>query len=283
MSRKLTVLKPGGPPALPPERSYVDFDKWTQIETELCQFNETLFKALNKLEDNPADGAWWAEMALAEMSENKLRRKVETYIKGAKWYERDELYEQDEDGELHVKRHVIAEHVAALLGSFAVAPHSPEVFVRRMIEEIVVLDPWASDIERGCRRLIRKSGFPDIAKLIKAIQKGDGTNTFIDDAIERDEETGEYQIVATYRELGAALDNAKLAIEEAAELKKPIRINGTSRFKPGDRVSHLRFGTGEVIQALGSQFVVRFEGGLKNVIDRFLEPASTGAALDESN
>jgi hypothetical protein len=47
-----------------------------------------------------------------------------------------------------------------------------------------------------------------------------------------------------------------------------------SRFKRGDRVSHLRFGAGEVVQLLGKQISVRFdEGGLKTVIDRFLEPA----------
>ena len=277
MSRKLTVVKQGGPPAQPPERLYVDFDKWTKLETELCEFNDNLFKALIKLEDNPADGSWFAETILKTMTEDRLRRKIEAYIKGAAWYERDELYERDEDGELHVRRHVIAEHVAGLLGSFPVAPHSPEVFVRRMIEEIVVLDPWASDIDRGCRKLIRQSKFPDIAALIKAIKEGDGTESFIDDAIDR-EENDEYQIIGTYRELAAELEKAKFAIEEAAELKKPIRISETSQFKRGDRVSHLRFGLGEVTQTFGHQICVRFDkGGVKTVIERFLEPVHASA------
>ena len=43
--------------------------------------------------------------------------------------------------------------------------------------------------------------------------------------------------------------------------------------KRGDRVVHLRFGAGEVVQLCGKQITVRFDvGGIKTVIDRFLEP-----------
>jgi hypothetical protein len=272
MSRKLSVVKQGGPPANPPQRSYLDFEKFVKLERDLCEFNDRLFQALEKLEDNPAAGAWFAEMVL-KMPEEKLRRDIEDYIKAAAWYERDELYEADEDGRQHVRRHVIAEHVAALLGSFPVAPHSPEVFVRRMIEEVVVFDPWASNLERGCREMIRKAKFPDIATLLRAIGEDDSTESFVEDLLERDA-SGEYQIIVTYRELAAELGKAKFAIEEAKELKEPIHISHVSRFKRGDRVSHLRFGAGEVVQLLGKQISVRFdEGGLKTVIDRFLEPA----------
>ena len=61
MSRKLSVVKPGGPPANPPQRSYLDFEKFVKLERDLCEFNDRLFKALDKLEDNPAAGAWFAE------------------------------------------------------------------------------------------------------------------------------------------------------------------------------------------------------------------------------
>lgn len=273
MSRKLTVVKPGGPPANPPQRSYLDFEKFVKLEHDLCKFNDDLNRALNNLEDDPVKGEWRAEMTLKETTEEKLRKNIEAYIRGAEWYERDELYEKDEDGRLHVKRHVIAEHIAALLGSFPVAPHSPEVFVRRMIEEIVVLDPWASDIERGCRQMIRKSKFPDIAALIKAIEEDDGIHSFIDDVIDR-EEYDEYQIIGTYRELAAELGKAQFAIEEAKELKEPIHASYVSGFKRGDRVSHVKFGAGEVVQLCGKQITVRFDAsGIKTVIDRFLEPA----------
>jgi hypothetical protein len=281
MSRKLTVGKPGGPPANPPQRSYLDFEKFMALEHDLCKFSRSLHKALDGLDENPFKGEWRAQCALQEMTEDKLRKNVEAYIKGAAWYERDELYETDEDGATHVRRHVIAEHVAALLGSFPVAPHSPEVFVRRMIEEIVVLDPWASDLEHGCRQMIRKSKFPDIATLMDTLQEDEG-GSFIDEVIERDEETGEYQIIITYRELAAELEKAKLAIEEAKELEKPIRCNEVSRFKRGNRVSHLRYGEGDVSETHGKQIVVKFDtSGLHSVIDRFLEPVYTSAMLDE--
>jgi hypothetical protein len=277
MSRKLTVVKPGGPPAQPPQRSYVDFEKFVKLEHELCKYHDAIQEALNGLAVDPVKGEWRARVTFQEMTENNLRKKVEAYIKGASWYERDELYDEDEDGDLHVKRHVIAEHVAAMLGSFPVAPHSPEVFVRRMIEEIIVLNPWASDIERGCRQLIRKSKFPDIAALIETISQSDGTKSFIDDLIERDEDTGEYWIVGMHRELVQELNQATLAIEEAKELKETIRLSDVSRFKPGDRVRHLRFGRGEVDRTLGKTVAVKFDDGRRtSVIDRFLSAESQG-------
>ena len=176
---------------------------------------------------------------------------------------------------LHVRRHVIAEHVAALLGSFPVAPHSPEVFVRRMIEEIVVLDPWASDIERGCRRLIRKSGFPDIATLIKAIQEGDGLTP---SSTTRSNATKNWRIPDRCHLSRAwrSVDNAKLAIREPAELKKPIRINTISiqawRSRLASTIWHWRS-----YRDAGVAICGQVRSGLKNVIDRFLEPYRRGA------
>jgi hypothetical protein len=93
MSRKLTVVKPGGPPANPPQRSYLHFEKFMALEHDLCKFSRSLHKALDGLDENPFKGEWRAQCALQEMTEDKLRKNVEAYIKGAAWYERDELYE----------------------------------------------------------------------------------------------------------------------------------------------------------------------------------------------
>ena len=75
----------------------------------------------------------------------------------------------------------------------------------------------------------RMSKFLDIATLLKAIGEDDSTESFIDELLERDE-SGEYQIMATYRELAAELGKAQLAIEEAKELKEPIHVSHVSRF-----------------------------------------------------
>jgi DNA helicase-2/ATP-dependent DNA helicase PcrA len=49
---------------------------------------------------------------------------------------------------------------------------------------------------------------------------------------------------------------------------------GPSRFQPGDRVFHLKFGYGDVVAADGNKLTVQFDkAGEKKVVDSFVEAA----------
>jgi hypothetical protein len=272
MSRKLTVVK-GGPPAEPPQRSYADFEKWQRVEYNLCRLGHKISERIEALEENPTDSVAVnsANGILLSYSTARIQRMLDEYQKGYEWYERDELYDCDEDGHRHIKHHVIAKHVAALLGSFPVAPHSPEVFVKRMIEEIVVADPSATQLEKACRKTIRQSKFPDISSLLEALEyEDDGFSCGIGDLT--DEYDGETVIQSSYRDLEKLVSQVDIAKREAEALKC-AHTGKVSRFNVGDRVSHYRYGAGSVVSLFCEHVTVKFDDrGTKRTADEFLEP-----------
>jgi hypothetical protein len=218
-------------PAKPARRSLADFDKWLALGRELDDWCEKYWDLLPRLqkdelywEEYPADEdgdsikMQWRPSQLAGYWLHKGRREeliaqVAKFDAGWALYNGDELYEADG----HIRHQVICEKVAALLGAYPNAvPHSPEVFVPRLIEEIAAADPSAVQLEAACRRLVRTCTFlPTVAEVLKAL--AETAVTF--DATARDD-GGEAPIINAHKLLEKAL--AKLPAP-AAPSGSPIR------------------------------------------------------------
>jgi hypothetical protein len=176
----LKVVK-SATPTRPPERPYADFDKWQKTEHKLEQIGDALCKAIDLLDDT--DPITQSVTSRAEYSLNVNKREqieklLAAYEAGHAWYERDELYEKDEDGISHLSRRVIVTRIAMWLGAFPCAPHSPEVFSRHVVEEVVVDDTSNTRLELACRATVRTRKFPEIAALIEALHDRGESNDY---------------------------------------------------------------------------------------------------------
>src|SRR5262245_30453033 len=87
---------------------------------------------------------------------------------GFRYFERAELYAGDYD---ELKRHVVAQHIAILLGAYPNAgPHNPEIYTRVLVEDVHAAKPSASALEATCRKLRRTSKFvPTVAELLAVL------------------------------------------------------------------------------------------------------------------
>jgi hypothetical protein len=214
------------PPAKPKPRSLADFDKWLALGIKL----ETIYERFGELdleveEDTPYTATdkhgrtiplgsprGSARRLLREWPRDKLAAKVAKFVEGWEFYDRNELYEKDDDGVLQLRHHVICEQVATLLGTFPnAAPHSPEVYTPRLIEEIVAANPGAIQLEAACRWLLRNCTFlPTVAEMLKAIR---GAKVPCWDAFGQDDD-GEANIIFMHKELEKTL--AALPDEDAS-------------------------------------------------------------------
>jgi hypothetical protein len=164
------VSPPPQPTALPPARTYADFDRWLNLATELADYAVEIWLALERLKSKRDQAnVEFGDRLLASRPRDRLAAEVAKVIDGKRFYNRDELYDDDEQ----LSRSVIAEQVGVLLGSYPNAvPHDAEAYVLMMIEEIAMAEPGAIELEMACRRLRRTLKFPPtIPEMLEAIEK----------------------------------------------------------------------------------------------------------------
>ncbi len=222
--------QPGVPAQPPQHRSYGSFDAWVELGGRLAGYYRELIAVIGGIETEDATEpdinakSWpWSERPetrlrrrtalvraaqtlLARWPANEIENAVAAFAEGCSHYERDALYEPPD--RRIVSRKFVAARVAMLLGAYpAGSPSDPDIYTRRMIEEIVAVDPTATQVECATRVWIRTSKFlPAPGELLDAV-RGARTPEY-DDAFEVDE-TGVAMIVWARRELARMVAGAK--------------------------------------------------------------------------
>jgi hypothetical protein len=208
----------------PPARVYADFDKWLTLGLDLDALYRRSSEVLTGLEDG--NEPYWETVAepskgrrglqvetcpsaqakgiLHKWPKEKLAAKVAKFVDGWEFYEREEQYEAKGDNtKWRLSRRVVCEQVSALLGSFPNAPQVPEVYTRRIIEELVAANPSAVQLEAACRRLVRNcTVVPSVAEALKAIGE---VKVPCMDAFDADGDDDELTIIWVHKELEKAL------------------------------------------------------------------------------
>ena len=182
-------------PARPLTHRYRDFDDWIEMGSRLAAYYAAVVAVIESIDAEdaklpPADAKAWlwseqpderlrrrraldeaAEALLLKFSAEDLDAAVAEYSAGWRWFECDDLYEGPSDRRV-IGADFVAGRVAALIGAYpSGSPASPEVFTRRMIEEIIATEPTASRVESATRSLVRSRTFlPSIAEVLAAIR-----------------------------------------------------------------------------------------------------------------
>jgi hypothetical protein len=157
------IVKSAKLPATRGKREYRDFDDFARLGKTLVErFDDVVVRG------NADDGttlpmikAFWVETA---------------------FFDRDTLYEETKKKrpnhvgchtDRQITRRVVSEEISLLIGGFPNAgPHSPKVYTRMMIEEIVAANPTAVALEGACREIRRTKTFaPSIPELLEALRQ----------------------------------------------------------------------------------------------------------------
>ena len=88
----------------------------------------------------------------------------------------DNYEEEDEDDRVYLKRKVIKQRLALLVGSKHIGqPTTPEAYTGMLLEHVAGLDPFSYlALESACRELETEKKFlPDISEVVEAIQRHD--------------------------------------------------------------------------------------------------------------
>jgi hypothetical protein len=90
-----------------------------------------------------------------------------------KFYNPDDLYDTKDGNKWRLKRRVISEQVAVLIGSFPNAgPHNPQTYAGMLTNEIAATDTNAIVLEAACREVRRTKTFPPtIAEVLEILEK----------------------------------------------------------------------------------------------------------------
>jgi hypothetical protein len=167
---KLTVVPPNEPQQVGlHQRRYSDFDAFTRTADALVDYYELIATALPSMTGRKVSRGY-AEQVASRYSRAQLEAMVAKVEDGYAFYNRDELHEPG--GNFKVKRRVVAEQVAILIGAFPNAgPHSPEAYTKLLIEEIVAATGYdAVMLEAACRKIRRTMKFvPTIAEMLDAL------------------------------------------------------------------------------------------------------------------
>lgn len=195
----MPVVKSAKLPAVQ-QREYQEFDEYVRAADSLRSGYDELFAALEALqaEIDAAPKVPFDQIGGGSMMRHKMQLALRRLQKcddcksllllyskfdaGRRWYEREELYEEMKEprcdllGGYHsdvLTRRVVSEQVAMLIGSFPNAnPHSSEVYVPMLIEEIIAANPRASALESTCREIRRTKTFlPAIAEVLKVLRE----------------------------------------------------------------------------------------------------------------
>lgn len=168
----IPAAKPVKVPAVEAKREWRDFDAFVRLAGELIRIAD-----LGLAGDPMTQAAeiWRAKNLLANWE--TVERMYRRYDKAREFYEREELYEMTKQPQQNLvgthtryqlTRRVVSEQVAMLIGSFPNStPHSPEMYTRMLVEEIVTANPSATALEATCRQIKRTMKFvPTIAELL---------------------------------------------------------------------------------------------------------------------
>jgi hypothetical protein len=168
-------------PKLPvAKRDYADFDEFVNIADRMVVGYEDAYRIGEAIEKCLDEGKPLG--SVIDLGQRVMRNK-ERYLKLYEQFRAYELIYDDEDrfyekgGKRIIKRRFVAEQVALLIGSFPNAnPHSPEVYSKMLIEEIVADRPHAIVLESACRHIRRNEKFkfpPAISEVLKVIDEQD--------------------------------------------------------------------------------------------------------------
>jgi hypothetical protein len=232
--RKAAVRDQGakpGPIAQPPAyRSYATFDAWLELGVQLAGYYRELIDVIERLEaeaaSEPASDAksWsWrdrpeerlrrraalvraAQVLLVRFPADELAATVAAFAEGHSHYERDAVYEPP-DRQI-VARKFVASRIALLLGAYpAGSPSDPDVYTRRLVEELIAVEPTATQVEAATRVWIRTSKFlPAPSELLGAVRTA--RTPEYDSAFEVDD--GEVMIIWARRTLARMVAGAPL-------------------------------------------------------------------------
>jgi hypothetical protein len=147
-----------------------------------------------------------AEALLVRWPSGELADAVAMFAEGHGHYERDALYEPP-DHQI-VSRRFVASRIAMLLGAYpAGTPSDPDIYTRRLVEELIAVEPTATQVEAATRAWIRTSKFlPAPCELLGALHAA-RTPEYAD-AFELDE-MGEPMICWARRALDKAVAHAQ--------------------------------------------------------------------------
>jgi hypothetical protein len=223
--------KSGVPAQQPADRSYGSFDAWIRLGNRVADYYHSLIEAIGALEAEDAKPppdinakSWlWADMPearrkrrgalvtaaealLVQWPANEVADAVATFAEGHAHYERDGLYEPP-DCQV-VSRKFVASRIAMLLGGYpAGTPSDPDIYTRRLVEELIAVEPTATQVEAATRVWIRTSKFlPAPCELLGALHAA-RTPEYAD-AFELDE-MGEPLVAWARRALEKAVAAAK--------------------------------------------------------------------------
>jgi hypothetical protein len=172
----LNAIAPKSAPTAP-ARAYRDFDDLAHAADTLMKWAADEWAAQEKDEEIPD----WRRVSV-----NAIRNELGQYEALGEFFERDELYDigkrlpryyKGDDCPVwcdhQLKRKVVAEQVAMLIGSFPTGtPSAPEVYTKLMIEEIIAANPSAMALESTCRQIRRTKTFlPAISEVLEALRE----------------------------------------------------------------------------------------------------------------
>jgi hypothetical protein len=168
LQSKQAVVKSTKLPALKRKGEWSEFDAYVEAARVLDRLTDAI---VNHKEGYPTG-------LLPSVA--RLQASYDEFDRYWKMFERDELYRQRKQRwvkrpnggyytEREITRRVVLEKIGLLIGSFPNAtPHSIEVYVGMLAEEIIAADPSVSGLEATFREIRRSKTFlPTIAEVLK--------------------------------------------------------------------------------------------------------------------
>jgi hypothetical protein len=174
MKKNLTVIKNKNDNDNAPTkqvRDYADFDRWVEHAERLSGYLKNIGEEAEECEEKKE--VWFLQHALrGKYSREKLKAELEKYYDWYEVYDPDDAYDRP-DGRWQLKRHIIAEQVGLLIGSFPNGvPHNPEIYMRMLVEELAAAHARAPELESACRYIRRNHTFiPAPAEFLTVLKK----------------------------------------------------------------------------------------------------------------
>jgi hypothetical protein len=159
-------------PVRKPQRAWRDFDDFAALaKALLARAAEALDDKLSSQDARHLFERW-----------HGVERAFKRFDKAREYFERDALYETAKQARPNligchthrqIARRVASEQVGLLVGSFPnVSAHSPQIYVRLLIEETIAANPCACALEDACRQIRRTLRFaPTVAELLDVLRQ----------------------------------------------------------------------------------------------------------------
>jgi hypothetical protein len=165
-----------------------NFQELAKAGDELIRYQDELEAGTAKVESHAYDSKTLSELEAARSSVIAFRSRVAgtlaSFEQGVEAYNSAGYDNYRDDDNEQLSRRFIGEHIAKMIGACAVAPHSPEMYARVMIEAIVEerieedgceCEPMVLAIEAAFRQVVRrtnKSTFaPSLPVVLEALAK----------------------------------------------------------------------------------------------------------------